>query len=78
VWGGCRDWPEIPGEDTWIDEMHALRVQIAHGMAAVDVESVEATDAKAKVLQSVAQKFLQAWRDRHFGEMFALAAEDQT
>ena len=41
-----------------IDENHALRVQIAHGSAAVDVDAVERATKMGKTIGEVSQRFL--------------------
>ena len=40
-----------------IDENHALRVQIAHGTAAVDVDAVERATKMGKTIGEVSQRF---------------------
>ena len=41
-----------------IDENHALRVQIAHGSDAVDVDAVERATKMGKTIGKVSQRFL--------------------
>jgi len=50
-----------------IDENHALRVQIAHGSAAVDVDAVERATKMAKPLAKFPSDFRPSWAHRSFG-----------
>ena len=49
-----------------IDENHALRVQIAHGSAAVDVDAVERATKMGKTIGEVSQRFLTEWGTSQF------------
>lgn len=71
LWGDSADWPVIAGQDQWIDDNHRLRVEIAHGTAAVDVEAVERAAAKAEIILNVSQRFLTDWAHRQFGHAYS-------
>ena len=47
-------WPVIRNRDHWIDGNHALRVQIAHGTAALNVDAV---DRAAKIGETIGEAF---------------------
>jgi hypothetical protein len=70
LWGECPDWPIIPGQLHWIDQNHALRVEIAHGTAAVDVEAVERAAEMATIIKEVSQRFLTDWAQRYFAPRY--------
>jgi hypothetical protein len=40
LWGPCEQCPHIPGDHDWIDEIHEMRKDIAHGVSSVDIEKV--------------------------------------
>ena len=40
LWGPCDKWPVIPGQTKWIDESHSIRLDVAHGVAFVDIHKV--------------------------------------
>jgi hypothetical protein len=71
LWGECPDWPVIAGQQSWIDENHALRVQIAHGTAAVDVEAVERAAEMAETIGNVSQRFLTDWAQCYFANAYS-------
>lgn len=70
LWGECPNWPIIPGQLHWIDQNHALRVEIAHGTAAVDVEAVERAAEMATVIKEVSQRFLTDWATHFFAPRY--------
>ena len=72
IWGPLSDWPRIAGQQLWIDENHALRIEIAHGTASVDVEAVERASEKALVIRAVARGFLTDWWAKELAPGFAL------
>jgi hypothetical protein len=65
LWGQCESWPIIPGNTEWIDENYHTRIQIAHGVAAVDIEQVERVMFKLETIQKVAHIFLIDWREAY-------------
>lgn len=64
LWGPCEQWPNIPGDDKWIDENYEIRKDIAHGAGSVDIEKVSSVVGKLDMIQRVAHRFLQDWRDK--------------
>ncbi len=66
LWGEPANWPVIAGQLQWIDQNHALRVKIAHGTAAVDVEAVEHATEMGETIVEVAHQFLTESAVRHF------------
>jgi hypothetical protein len=70
VWGPIEHWPIITGQQHWIDENHALRVQIAHGTTPVDVDEVERAVAKSDVIRDVAHLFLKNMAAKHFSNAY--------
>ena len=70
LWGEVREWPVIGGQDDWIDLNHQLRVEIAHGTAAADVEAVERAAARAETIREVAHRFLTEWARDHFPDAY--------
>lgn len=73
LWGDCANWPIIGSQDRWIDENYTLRLQIAHGIAAVDVEAVERATEMSETIQEVSQRFLTDWAHRYFGYAYSVA-----
>jgi hypothetical protein len=65
LWGDCANWPLICHQDQWIDENYDLRLQIAHGTAAVDVEAVERAAEMGDIICDVSQRFLTDWVHRN-------------
>lgn len=63
LWGSPNQWPNIPNETQWIDENHRTRIDIAHGVATVDVHTVVEVVTKLKIIEQVAYSFLRDWRD---------------
>jgi hypothetical protein len=71
LWGDVGNWPIIPGEQDWIDENYALRVEIAHGTAAADIEAVERAAARADTIREVAHRFLTGWARHRFQDAYS-------
>ena len=63
VWGNCGEWPIIPGNENWIDNNYAIRTQIAHGIASIDVEQIETVLNEIDKIQGVAYRFIIDWRN---------------
>jgi hypothetical protein len=61
IWGSCENWPNISGNDTWIDENYETRKDIAHGLNFVNIEKVELVANKNGVIRSVSHRFLKDW-----------------
>jgi hypothetical protein len=64
LWGPCEEWPIISGDENWIDVNNNVRVQIAHGIAAVDIEQIEVVLYSLETIKAVAHTFLIGWRER--------------
>lgn len=62
LWGPCDQWPNIPGDDRWIDENYEIRTNIAHGVSTIGVETVTSVINKLDTIQRVAHRFLWDWR----------------
>jgi hypothetical protein len=67
IWGECPQWPIIADETNWIDLNYETRKDIAHGIAAVDIQQVEEVIARLDMIQRVAQRFLSDWRQAQLG-----------
>lgn len=66
LWGAPERWPVIAGESDWIKKNYDLRVQIAHGTTAFEIEHVEDALAKGNKIRTVAHQFLVGWSNlRH-------------
>lgn len=64
LWGPCEQWPNIPGDNTWIDETWKTRNYIAHGATSVDPKTVAAVVGELDTIQRVARRFLQDWQSQ--------------
>lgn len=63
IWGGCNQWPVIPGQADWIDNNYESRISIAHGTQPITIDSFENIIHKIPVLRDVAFSFLSDWRN---------------
>jgi hypothetical protein len=64
LWGGCEEWPVISGLTEWIDESYSVRVDVAHGVAFVDIYKVAEVADRLPAIEKVCYRFLRDWRDR--------------
>ena len=48
----------------WVDENYKVRNDLAHGNEPVNVEKVASVVDKLDIIQRVAYRFLQDWRDK--------------
>lgn len=64
LWGECDQWPVITGDESWIDKNYDIRKNIAHGIASIDVRSVEEVIEKLDAIEQVSRKFLIEWRSK--------------
>lgn len=77
LWGECKDWPIIAGDNKWIDNNYEIRKDIAHGLAPVTVKSIEKIIAQIETLEEVAHAFLSNWKseqlpmDNHLSSLLA-------
>jgi hypothetical protein len=62
LWGDVSEWPIISGNKEWIDDNNDIRKDIAHGIAPMTVENIEATIGRLEQLEKVAYHFLSGWR----------------
>jgi hypothetical protein len=65
LWGPCEEWPVIPGQTKWIDESYAVRLDVAHGIAFVDIQKVAEVAGRLPAIEKVCFLFLCGWRDRY-------------
>lgn len=64
LWGPYEQWPNIPGDDKWIDKTWKIRNYIAHGARSVDPETVATVVGELDTIQRVARTFLQDWKSK--------------
>lgn len=62
IWGECENWEFISGQKKWIDECNSIRIDIAHGIIPIEINSVSTILEKLPELENVAHKFLSDWR----------------
>jgi hypothetical protein len=48
----------------WIDESYSIRIDIAHGLAFVDIDKVAEVAERLPAIEAVCYNFLRGWRDR--------------
>jgi hypothetical protein len=63
LWGPCEGWPIIPGKTDWIDDSYSVRVDVAHGVAFVDIIKVAEVATRLPAIEEVCHRFLRNWRD---------------
>ncbi len=63
LWGPCEQWPDVLGDDEWIDANHEIRKNIAHGVIPVDIETVASVVGRLDAIRRVAYRFLRDWGD---------------
>jgi hypothetical protein len=64
LWGTCDQWPIITDDKNWIKENYKTRVDIAHGVAPINIEEVEIILAKLDIIKQVAYTFLTGWKKK--------------
>lgn len=64
LWGHCNDWPVIPGQSSWIDQSYAIRVDVAHGAAPIDIRLVTKVTDRLPEIEELSYRFLLGWRER--------------
>ncbi|WP_169980519.1 methylamine utilization protein MauJ [Tautonia rosea] len=64
LWGPCAAWPVIAGRDKWIDESYAVRLDVSHGVAFIDVHKVAEVANRLPAIEEVCYRFLHDWRER--------------
>lgn len=64
LWGPCGEWPVIPGQESWIDDSYAIRIEVAHGVAFVDIHKVAEVAARLVEIENVCYRFLDDWHER--------------
>lgn len=62
IWGECEHWPVINSNMSWIDDNYNVRLDIAHGIKPIGIETVEFVLAKLDTINQVACTFLKDWR----------------
>ena len=64
LWGRCEEWPVIPGLTEWIDKSYSVRLDVAHGVAFIDIHEVAEVAERLPAIEEVCYRFLRGWRDR--------------
>ncbi len=64
IWGECKKWPVIEGNEEWININYNLRNDIAHGLKPVTVSSVESILATVNETEEVSYLFLRDWKKK--------------
>lgn len=64
LWGPCERWPVIPGQAKWIDDSYSVRLDVAHGVAFIDVIKVAEVSERLPAIEEVCYRFLHGWRER--------------
>jgi hypothetical protein len=64
LWGPCGDWPVITGQDNWIDESYAVRLDVAHGMTFINIHKVGEVAERLPMIEDICYQFLNGWRER--------------
>jgi hypothetical protein len=64
LWGPCDKWPVIPGQTKWIDDSYAVRLDVAHGKAFIDVHKVAEVAERLPAIEQLCFRFLTDWRER--------------
>lgn len=64
LWGPCAEWPVIPGQTGWIDDSYSVRLDVAHGVAFIDVHKVAEVAERLPAIEQVCFGFLSGWRER--------------
>jgi hypothetical protein len=64
LWGPCEKWPVIPGQTGWIDDSYSVRLDVAHGIAFIDVHKVAEIAERLPPIEQVCFRFLSGWRER--------------
>lgn len=62
VGGVCDVWPVIAAQRSWIDDNYAVRTDIAHGVAFVNIQDVEKVAARLPEIEEVSYQFLLDWK----------------
>ncbi|MCO5210448.1 MAG: hypothetical protein M9936_12175 [Caldilinea sp.] len=62
MWGVCDVWPVIAAQRSWIDDNYAVRTDIAHGVAFVNIQDVEKVAARLPDIEEVSYQFLLDWK----------------
>lgn len=62
LWGDISYWPNISGQNSWIDDNYSIRKNIAHGINSVDATEVEKIINKLSLIEKVAYSFIRDWR----------------
>lgn len=64
LWGPCDSWPVIGGQTNWIDDSYAIRLDVAHGVAFIDIHKVAEVAERLPAIEEVCYQFLKGWRER--------------
>jgi hypothetical protein len=63
LWGPCKEWPVIPGQSRWIDDSYKVRLDVAHGVAFVEIHKVAEVAERLPAIEEVCYRFLRGWYD---------------
>jgi hypothetical protein len=64
LWGQCDTWPVINGQTKWINESYEIRMDVAHGLAFIDIHKIADVAAQLPSIEQVCYRFLTGWRER--------------
>jgi len=64
LWGPCEQWPVIPSQSRWIDDSYSVRIDVAHGVAFIDIHKVAEVAKRLPGIEEVCYRFVRGWRDR--------------
>lgn len=64
LWGSCDERPVISGQAAWIDDSYSVRLDVAHGVAFIDVHKVASVAERLPDIEQVCFGFLRGWRER--------------
>lgn len=62
LWGTPENWKVIPNQENWINENCETRQDVAHGLIAIDLDSIEIISNKIVIIEKLAHQFLVDWR----------------
>jgi hypothetical protein len=64
LWGPCGGWPVIPGQTRWIDESYSVRLDVAHGVAFINIHKISEVAERLPVMEDICYRFLRGWHER--------------
>lgn len=61
LWENKEEWKVVRDEPSWVDGVHQLRNEIAHGVLPVELETIKIVLQKVPKLRRLAAAFLRDW-----------------